>query len=111
MQTLGIKAFCVFILIHISSGVIVKDGDFTFSLDSVKALQKVLDQQVTKLEKVLPKHEHWSAEKLCALNLLPKEFAPVCDSANAQDVFDRLEKIAMEPDICEVCAMAACSGC
>ncbi|XP_018097325.1 guanylin-like [Xenopus laevis] len=103
---------CVLVLlIPCATCVIVKDGDFTFNLEDVKKLKEVLDQELDPESRVQKEISKSSVEKVCTNPNLPDVFERVCVSSEARDVFYRLEQIAAEPDVCDVCAFAACSGC
>ncbi|MGH0118326.1 UNVERIFIED_CONTAM: hypothetical protein FKN15_048562 [Acipenser sinensis] len=82
-----------------------KDGDFTFSLEAVKKLKDLMDGVQLKSSRMS------SSALLCANPALPEEFKAVCQSTGAGMVFSRLETVADHADICEICAMAACTGC
>ncbi|KAL4622513.1 guanylin-like [Arapaima gigas] len=108
------KAFLFFILLLttyclISQAVQVKEGDFTFSLDSVKKLKDLMDVRLMK--NANPRLASSSAAALCANPALPEEFKPVCQSKRAAVSFNRLAFVAQNSDVCEICAFAACTGC
>ncbi|KAM8927915.1 guanylin-like [Pelodytes ibericus] len=100
-----LKALSILLLSHVCRGVIVKDGDFTFPLDSVKQLGTLLGRLQNVQSDASP------VTKLCAIPELPIEFRDLCKSPDAAAVFTRLGKISLEPDVCDVCAFAACTGC
>ncbi|KAE8600075.1 hypothetical protein XENTR_v10013052 [Xenopus tropicalis] len=99
------------LLIHCTNCVIVQDGDFTFSLEEVLKLKEVLDQKSVPESRVKREISQSAVQQACANPELPRAFLPVCANPDAQGVFYRLERIASEPDVCDVCAFAACSGC
>ncbi|KAM9445816.1 guanylin-like [Clarias gariepinus] len=93
----------------ISDAVIVHEGEFSFSLESVKKLWDILaNEEPIKQLKLL---SALRAEKLCKNPLLPEEFKPLCQSKNAQVHFSRLALLSRSNDVCEICAFAACTGC
>ncbi|XP_053308183.1 guanylin-like [Spea bombifrons] len=99
------RALCLLLLLHFCSCVIVKDGDFSFPLESVKKLSELLG---SRIKRDISEPE---VLKLCTDPRLPEEILPVCASPNAAEVLYRLGQIALNPDVCEVCAFAACTGC
>ncbi|XP_027026541.2 guanylin-like [Tachysurus fulvidraco] len=105
------KVFPVVLLILafglISDAVIVHEGGFSFSLESVKKLWDILangeSSKQTNLLSVFG--------AVCENPLLPGEFQPLCQSKNAQVHFSRLALLSRNSDICEICGFAACTGC
>ncbi|XP_017342641.1 guanylin [Ictalurus punctatus] len=93
----------------ISDAVIVHEGEFSFSLESVKKLWDILaNGESTKPTNRL---SVFSSVKVCENPLLPKEFQPLCQSKNAQVHFSRLALLSRNSDVCELCSFAACTGC
>lgn len=48
---------------------------------------------------------------LCRYPKFPEELKPICKERNAREILQRLETIAQDPRMCEICAFAACAGC
>ncbi|XP_063291515.1 guanylin-like [Pelobates fuscus] len=105
------KALCVLLLIHCCTCVIVKDGELAFSLADVKKLKDIFDKFKETHPRVQRDISEMDAHGICGSLKLPAAFLPVCAKPNAAQVFTRLGRIAQNPDICDVCALAACSGC
>uniref|UniRef100_A0A8C5PFA9 Guanylate cyclase activator 2B n=1 Tax=Leptobrachium leishanense TaxID=445787 RepID=A0A8C5PFA9_9ANUR len=106
------KALCVLVLLaHCCLCVIVKDGDYEFSLDSVKKLKELMDASHSSHQASQGDISDVEAAEMCASPELPEAFKLLCAAPNAAEIFSRLEPIAQNPDVCDVCAFAACSGC
>ncbi|KAK6477450.1 guanylin-like [Huso huso] len=105
MKAIAIVFIIFFLFVCNSGSVKVVDGDFTFSLEAVKKLKDLMDGVQLKSSRMS------SSAVLCANPALPEEFRAVCQSTGAGMVFSRLETVADHADICEICAMAACTGC
>ncbi|XP_059886197.1 guanylin [Delphinus delphis] len=92
----------------LAGGVTVKDGEFSFSLESVKKLKDL--QQLQE-----PRRSRNTGGSLvpilCSSLRFPEELKPLCKEPNAQEILERLEAIAEDPSTCEICAYAACAGC
>ncbi|XP_060792947.1 guanylin-like [Neoarius graeffei] len=93
----------------ISDAVIVHEGNFSFSLESVKKLWDILAKGESAKQTDLL--SAFSAVTLCENPLLPEEFQPLCQSSNAQVHFFRLAHLSRNEDVCEICSFAACTGC
>ncbi|XP_045402414.1 guanylin [Lemur catta] len=90
----------------LAEGVTVQDGEFSFSLESVKKLKGLREPQelrITPGQSVAP--------VLCSNPEFPEELQPLCEEPNAQEILERMEAIAADPSTCEICAYAACAGC
>uniref|UniRef100_A0A8C2NI03 Guanylin n=2 Tax=Capra hircus TaxID=9925 RepID=A0A8C2NI03_CAPHI len=109
MNTFLLSALCLLgAWATLTGGVIVKDGDFSFSLESVKKLKDLQEIQ----EPRIPRNPVGPiASNLCSLPTFPEELKPLCKEPNAQEILDRLGAIAADPSTCEICAYAACAGC
>ncbi|XP_043531468.1 guanylin family protein [Chiloscyllium plagiosum] len=107
MRTLLVIFFLTCGLSSLMANVIVQDGDYKFPLDDVKQLWALMDTD--KLG--LPDDDKAYVSTLCNDSKLPNAFQPVCSSSDALQVFNRLEKLTMKADLCEICAYAACTGC
>ncbi|XP_016094959.1 guanylin-like isoform X1 [Sinocyclocheilus grahami] len=105
MKTILSVAFLGVALCLVSEAVQVQEGDFSFSLDSVKVLQQLIDQPQTQNPR-LTKTSYFS---VCSNPTLPQEFVPLCMQRGATMSFARLASVPV--DICEICAFAACTGC
>ncbi|KAM3920814.1 guanylin [Leptodactylus fuscus] len=103
---------CLLALSHVSAEVMVKVGDFTFPLETVKKLKAVLDDKNQADSPVLSDHII-SDQEICSNHALP-ELQELCNSNQPTlitETLHGLEQIADNMDACEVCAFAACSGC
>ncbi|KAM9270055.1 guanylin [Morus bassanus] len=98
----------VLLLVHSLQAVYVQDGDLKFSLESVKKLKKLMDEN----RHINP---HMAVSKAsyspCDEKDLPGEFQSVCKREDAPMIFERLNLAVQDVDLCEICANAACSGC
>ncbi|XP_021056845.1 guanylin [Mus pahari] len=95
-------------------GVTVQDGDLSFPLESVKKLKDLLEVQDPRLvnHKFAPTLLKPLAPQLCSSHsALPEALRPLCEKPNAEEILQRLEAIAQDPNTCEICAYAACTGC
>lgn len=134
-------ACLMMIMMQTCQAVYVKDGDLTFPLESVKKLKELLLEMqkgsldetgehkpladkpevhmnpLDKIELAENPREERAAEvnvdfvKACAHPELPKEFFLLCKKVDAPAVMERLMFAIRNPDVCEVCASAACAGC
>ncbi|XP_042687401.1 guanylin-like [Centrocercus urophasianus] len=105
---LSFTVLALLLLVHSSQAVYVRDGDLTFSLESVKKLKELMDEnRVINPRMVVYK----AGYSLCEDKDLPEVFQPVCKRKDAPMIFERLYLIAGEADLCEICANAACSDC
>ncbi|KAF6344639.1 guanylate cyclase activator 2A [Rhinolophus ferrumequinum] len=94
----------------LAEGVTVQDGKFSFSLESVKKLKDLQQFQEPRI---------WSHRKfggpsvptVCSDSKFPEELKPLCKEPNAQEILQRLQAIAEDPNTCELCSYAACAGC
>ncbi|XP_018581065.1 guanylin-like [Scleropages formosus] len=109
MKTFLFFALLLTVYCLVAQAVQVKEGDFTFSLESVKKLKNLMDVRVVKDSN--PRLASTSTAALCANPALPEEFKPVCQSKSAALSFYRLGSVAYNSDVCEICAFAACTGC
>ncbi|TKC43840.1 hypothetical protein EI555_020700 [Monodon monoceros] len=103
MNTFLLSALCLLgAWAALAGGVTVKDGEFSFSLESVKKLKDL--QQLQE-----PRRSRNTGGSL--LPEASEELKPLCKEPNAQEILERLEAIAEDPSTCEICAYAACAGC
>uniref|UniRef100_A0A8C6GW22 Guanylin n=1 Tax=Mus spicilegus TaxID=10103 RepID=A0A8C6GW22_MUSSI len=97
------------------SGCLFQDGDLSFPLESVKKLKDLREVQEPRLvshKKFAPRLLQPVAPQLCSSHsALPEALRPVCEKPNAEEILQRLEAIAQDPNTCEICAYAACTGC
>ncbi|XP_051528872.1 guanylin-like [Myxocyprinus asiaticus] len=98
-------AFIVVALCLVSEAVQVQEGEFSFSLESVKVLQQLANQPQSQNPR-LAKTSYYS---VCTNPTLPQEFVPLCMQKGATMSFARLASVPV--DVCEICAFAACTGC
>ncbi|XP_006123698.1 guanylin [Pelodiscus sinensis] len=107
MKTLLTAALCLCTLAAFSDCVTVQVGKFSFPLESVKKLKGLLDSPVAKN----PQLRSASFTPPCDNPDLPTEFQSLCAAPNADMIFQDLKPIARSPELCEICAFAACAGC
>ncbi|XP_029332680.1 guanylin isoform X2 [Mus caroli] len=92
-----------------------EDGDLSFPLESVKKLKDLREVQEPRLvshKMFAPRLLQPVAPQLCSSHsALPEALRPVCKKPNAEEILQRLEAIAQDPNTCEICAYAACTGC
>ncbi|NWX40442.1 GUC2A protein, partial [Steatornis caripensis] len=84
------------------------DGELKFSLESVKKLKELMDENRHINPRMLVSKASYSP---CDEKDLPEEFQPVCKREDAPVIFERLNMAVEDPDLCEICANAACAGC
>ncbi|XP_015273319.1 PREDICTED: guanylin-like [Gekko japonicus] len=96
-------SLCLCALAVVSDGVTVKVGDYSFPLESVKKLKD--------FSSALPAQRSRSAVSVCDNPKLPEEFQVICTRPKARPLMARLEAIARDSEVCEICANIACSGC
>ncbi|XP_075377016.1 guanylin-like [Mycteria americana] len=104
---LSFTVLSVLLLVHSSQAVYVQDGDLKFSLESVKKLKGLMDENRNINSHMVVSMASYSP---CDEKDLPEEFQSVCKSEDASMIFERLN-LAVEDDLCEICANAACTGC
>ncbi|XP_031232750.1 guanylin [Mastomys coucha] len=94
-------------------GVTVQDGDLSFPLEAVKQLKDLREVQEPRLvsRKKFPPRLLQPEAQLCSHSAFPEALKPVCEKPNAEEILQRLEAIAQDPNTCEICAYAACTGC
>ncbi|NXU27975.1 GUC2A protein, partial [Thalassarche chlororhynchos] len=104
---LSFTVLAVLLLVHISQAVYVQDGDMKFSLESVKKLKELMDEKRRINPRMVVSMASYSP---CDEKDLPEAFHSVCKREDASMIFERLN-LAVQDDLCEICANAACSGC
>ncbi|XP_036033394.1 guanylin [Onychomys torridus] len=95
-------------------GVTVQDGDLSFPLESVKQLkdlQEVPEPLLVNHKKFAPRLAVPVAPRLCSHAAFPEALKPLCKKPNAEEILKKLKAIAQDPNTCEICAYAACTGC
>ncbi|XP_059110864.1 guanylin [Peromyscus eremicus] len=95
-------------------GVTVQDGDLSFPLESVKQLKDLKEAPEPLLvnhKKFAPRLAAPVAPGLCSHSAFPEALKPLCKKPNAEEILKKLQAIAEDPNICEICAYAACTGC
>ncbi|XP_075184454.1 guanylin [Anomaloglossus baeobatrachus] len=106
------RVLCLLALLHLSTEVIVKVGDFTFPVETVKKLKEAVDGRTAAGDRAqdddVPVYE-----MICSSHIFP-ELRDLCDSQQTAVIAETLRelgRVADNMDVCEVCAFAACSGC
>ncbi|NXJ74441.1 GUC2A protein, partial [Trogon melanurus] len=84
------------------------DGDLKFSLESVKKLKELMDENRHINPRMVVSMAGYSP---CDEKDLPQEFQSVCKREDAPVIFKRLNMAVQDTDLCEICANAACAGC
>ncbi|XP_054858049.1 guanylin-like [Eublepharis macularius] len=105
--------FVLLILTHGSQAAVqVQDGEFSFSLDSVKKMKELLAADARPASaRARSQTSQVTFLQLCLNPELPKDLRPVCAREDAPDIFTRLDLAVEDPDLCELCVNAACTGC
>ncbi|KAJ8387225.1 hypothetical protein AAFF_G00159440 [Aldrovandia affinis] len=109
MKTTLPTTFMLLAVCLICDAVQVKEGEFTFSLESVRKLKDLMDRDL--VEKESPRLAKTSVALICSDPALPEEFLPMCQSKGAGMAVSRMAFIASHHDECEICMFAACTGC
>ncbi|XP_038191531.1 guanylin [Arvicola amphibius] len=115
MNTFLLSLLCLLgALAVLAEGVTVQDGDLSFPLESVKQLKDLQEEPKPQLVS----HKRFAARlaqpvtpPLCRHPAFPEALKLVCKQPNAQEILRRLKAIAQDPNTCEICAYAACTGC
>ncbi|XP_073457539.1 guanylin-like [Aquarana catesbeiana] len=81
----------------------IQVGKFTFLVESVLKLKDFLEEE--------EKDPIVATSEACRDPRLPEEFIPVCEEADAPDIFMKLIEALNNFDECEICANPACPGC
>uniref|UniRef100_A0A8C9LAK2 Guanylate cyclase activator 2B n=1 Tax=Pavo cristatus TaxID=9049 RepID=A0A8C9LAK2_PAVCR len=108
---LSFTVLALLLLVHSSQAVYVQDGNLKFSLESVKKLKELMDENRVINPRMVVLKASKDGYSPCQDEDLPEEFQPVCEREDAPMIFERLYLVANEADLCEICANAACSGC
>ncbi|XP_031469218.1 guanylin-like [Phasianus colchicus] len=106
--SLSFTLLALLLLVHSSQAVYVQDGNLKFSLESVKKLKELMDENKVINPRMVVSKAGYSP---CQDKDLPEEFQAVCKREDAPAIFERLYLVAGDVDLCEICANAACSGC
>ncbi|XP_077167686.1 guanylin-like isoform X1 [Paroedura picta] len=88
-----------------------QDGNSAFPLESVKKMKEILGKEAKAGPASVRSQSPVTFLRLCLNPELPKDLRPVCDREDAPAVFRRLELAVEDPDLCELCVNAACTGC
>ncbi|XP_042621720.1 guanylin-like [Cyprinus carpio] len=110
---LKIRALIIVLLLttsffQISQCVQVTDSGYSFSLEAVKTLKKLMETDTS----TNPRQTYGDALSLRADPDLPGEFRVLCGKDDADEVFQHLGCEIISPiDPCEICANVACTGC
>ncbi|XP_074748837.1 guanylin-like [Strix uralensis] len=105
---LSFTVLAVLLLVPSCQAVYVQDGDLKFSLESVKKLKELMDENRHIHHRMVVPMSSYSP---CHEKDLPEEFQSVCKREDASVIFERLNLAVQDPDLCEICANAACAGC
>ncbi|KAM9350305.1 guanylin-like [Symphorus nematophorus] len=108
MKSTVCVAVLLVVLFQLSAAVTVTEGDFQFSLESVKALGALMSGDAA--EQVLQQVEA-KAATVCSNPALPAEFKPLCLRRDAGVSLARLAMVAARSNACEICESVACTGC
>ncbi|XP_058229901.1 guanylin-like [Hemibagrus wyckioides] len=108
MKTIISIALLLTTVCLVSEAVQVQDGEYFFSLESVKVLQHLMDSSSVSQQQT-PRLFKTSNAAVCGNPTLPQEFIELCHQSGSSLVFSRLAAVPM--DVCEICAFAACTGC
>ncbi|XP_005083901.1 guanylin [Mesocricetus auratus] len=93
-------------------GVTVQDGDLSFPLESVKQLKDLKEvPELVSHKRFAPRPPVPLVPRLCSYTAFPEALRPLCKKPNAEEILQRLKAIAQDPNTCEICAYAACTGC
>uniref|UniRef100_A0A2C9F1F7 Guanylin n=1 Tax=Cavia porcellus TaxID=10141 RepID=A0A2C9F1F7_CAVPO len=87
MNTFLLSALCLGAWAALVGAVTVQDGDFSFSLESVKKLKDLQEAPESKVQG----RRKFVAPPLCSFSGFPEELRPVCKEPNSQDILNRLE--------------------
>ncbi|XP_057641329.1 guanylin [Chionomys nivalis] len=101
-------------LVVLAEGVTVQDGDLSFPLESVKQLKDLQEEPKVRLvshKRLAARLAQPVTPSLCSHSAFPEALKPLCQKPNAEEILRRLKAIAQDPNTCEICAYAACTGC
>ncbi|XP_023683333.1 guanylin-like [Paramormyrops kingsleyae] len=107
MRSAVVSVILTSCLIWSTMGIRVRDGELSFTLESVKLLKELTDGGDAASPRLL-KSDPATA---CADPRLPVEFQSVCLDKSPGAVFTRLVNVLRDPDLCEICVNVACTGC
>ncbi|KAK7803417.1 hypothetical protein U0070_023727 [Myodes glareolus] len=97
-----------------ASGCLFQDGDLSFPLESVKQLKDLKEEPKPRLvshKRLAARAPQPVTPSLCSHPAFPEALKPLCTKPNAEEILRRLRAIAQDPNTCEICAYAACTGC
>ncbi|KAM9855163.1 guanylin-like [Aulostomus maculatus] len=98
------------VVCQLSGAVVVREGEYHFSLESVKELAALMNGGDEAVEKELHLFEA-KAAAVCSHPELPDNFKPLCQGQDAGAALSRLVMVATHSDACEICESVACTGC
>ncbi|XP_040182934.1 guanylin [Rana temporaria] len=104
-----IRLLCLLGLLYLGDGVTVKVGSHTFSLEAVKQYKQMMEKSHVAADPT-----HHTEQQMCGNKELPSELQEVCHGTDTNEImktFGELGRISGSMDKCEVCAIAACTGC
>ncbi|KAG7519866.1 beta-lactamase-like 1 [Solea senegalensis] len=110
MRTVVCLSLFFIVCWQLSTAVTVKEGDFHFSLESVKALGALVTADDASVKHELQLLEA-KAAAVCSHPDLPEDFKPLCLRKDAGASLVRLVLLAAHSDDCEICKFVACTGC
>uniref|UniRef100_A0A3B1K3S2 Guanylate cyclase activator 2B n=2 Tax=Astyanax mexicanus TaxID=7994 RepID=A0A3B1K3S2_ASTMX len=90
MKTLLLGVLLILAVSLSSDAVVVREGEFSFQLDSVKRLLALMAKDIPANQS--SRRAASSAVAVCDNPALPEEFQPLCQSKNARASFSRLGK-------------------
>ncbi|KAL2090480.1 hypothetical protein ACEWY4_012743 [Coilia grayii] len=118
MRGLPLFALLMLGLLGSSFAVTVSDGGYSFSLESVKVLKRLMELQAREMEakalagtRFAPYHHPSPRLQLCNNPTLPQEMRPLCMEPQSHELFLRFAALITPLDPCEVCSSPACTGC
>ncbi|XP_001367002.1 guanylate cyclase activator 2B [Monodelphis domestica] len=99
-------AAMLLILAQNTQAVDIEYEGFQVKLESVKKLDKLLEQPRGSRHQISAQRE---PSILCGNPALPSDLQPICENSQAANIFRALREIAQ--DDCEICINVACTGC
>lgn len=121
MHSISLYSVLLLALFGSSLGVTVSDGGYSFSLESVKVLKRLMELEARDASKMevdshgsrsrLANHHYTPGRRLCNNPTLPQELKAVCMEPQADEVFSRFVTLTTPTDPCEICANPACTDC
>ncbi|OXB53105.1 hypothetical protein ASZ78_007577 [Callipepla squamata] len=87
---LSFTVLALLLLVHGSQAVYVQDGNVKFSLESVKKLKELMDENKVINPRMVASKASKPNYSPCQDKDLPEEFQPVCKREDADAIFQRL---------------------